>query len=285
MGNEILVSQRARSRALTALVIAAAAAVTQLLLGLLWSGAGADPRYDEVQFYPGLTVPDAVLTALVLVTLLLFTLAAARRPRAAMAAWVLVGLTGLVVCLDGATTLAGAGLDGVIATAALDTEGGWLSLSPARLVAFALVLAAQSGAALLLLSAARSSLVMSKASFLLRCLVALPLATAIWAGVGTLPWMLTVEGQGTAFYLANAAIALLPATVYGTAIVLLFVVRPPRAAWLALLAVGLAYSLFLITLAWHDGLWSPALVPSLTLTVVSAVAAVRRGTTRAAVLP
>ncbi len=278
-------SQRDRSHAFTALVIATAAAATQLLFGLLWSGAGADPRYDEVQVYSGLTVPDAVLTAFVLVTLLLLTLAAARRPRAAMAAWVLVGLTGLVVCLEGATTLASTGLDGVIATAGLNAEGGWLSLSPARLVAFALVLAAQGGAALLLLSAARSSLVMSKASFLLRCLAALPLATAMWAGVGSLPWMLTVEGQGAAFYLANAAIALLPAAVYGTAIVLLFVVRPPRAAWLALLAVGLAYSLFLITIAWHNGLWSPALVPSLTLTVLSAIAAVRRGMTGAAVLP
>ncbi len=277
MGSEVLVTQRARRIALAALALAAAAVATHLLLGSLWSGSGRDPGQDEFLVYPGLTFADAALGALVLGTVLLFTLSAARRPRVAVAAWVLTGLTALAALGQGATALASAGPSGAIATAALDTDAGWLALSQARLVTLTLLLAVQGAAALLLLGAARAALPLRTASFLLRCLAALPLATGVWVGVGSLPWALTVPDQASGFYLANAAIALVPAAVYGTAVVLLFVGRPPRSVWLVLLAVGLAYGLFILALSWREEFWPPALVAPLTLALIAGVSALRRG--------
>ncbi len=75
-----------------------------------------------------------------------------------------------------------------------------------------------------------------------RCLLALPLALGVVGNLMLLPALLREPGQDARYYIVNAAICLVPATLYALAALLVVAAWARPVVWIVLLACGLALS-------------------------------------------
>ena len=113
-----------------------------------------------------------------------------------------------------------------------------------------------------------------------RCLLAVPLALGVAGNLVLLAALLGEPGQDARYYIVNAAICLVPATLY--ALAALFVVgawlRP--LVWFVLLACGLALSavglFYLITAGLGELFLVPPYLVALAVVQLGAVAKARR---------
>lgn len=267
---------RARRAAVAAVVLALAVDAAYLLLLPTWhkAGQGAWQVLEVARAYPGLAAPDIALVAILLATLLVLTLISRRRPRLIAGLWALAGLTMLVASAVGAWILFGA----VDNQALLSGAGEWRAVSTARLSVLAALLAGQCVAAALLLLAARLALARDWAWMGLRCVLALPLAWGVYAGLIELAWAFSLPTDGLSGSLANAVIGLAPAVAYAVAALILLTDEGSNGLLAVLLACGAALSLVYLFSLWQYHEWPELLVASLWLSALAGgLLFVRRG--------
>jgi hypothetical protein len=272
---------RARRAAVAAIALALAVDAAYLLLLPTWhkAGQGAWQVLEVARAYPGLAAPDLGLAAILLAALLVLTLISPRRPQFVAGLWALAGLTVLVASAVGAWMLLGA----IGNQALLSDAGEWRVVSAARLSALAALLAAQCVAAALLLVAARLVQARDWAWMGVRCVLALPLAWGVYAGLIGVAWAFAQPTGGLSTSLVNAAIELAPAVAYAVAAVILLRDEGGNGLLAVLLACGAALSLFYISAWWQYGGWPDLLLASLGLSAVAGgLLFVRRGGRQAA---
>jgi MFS family permease len=267
---------RARRAAVAAIALALAVDAAYLLLLPTWhkAGQGAWQVLEVARAYPGLAAPDIALAAILLATLLVLTLISHRRPQLVAGLWALAGLTMLVASAVGAWIL----LAAIDNQALLSGAGEWRAVSAARLFVLAALLAAQCVAAALLLVAARLALARDWSWMGVRCLLALPLAWGVYAGLIEVAWAFSLPTDGSSTSLVNAAIGLAPAVAYAVAALILLTDEGGNGLLAILLACGAALSLFYISAWWQYSMWPELLVASLGLSAVAGgLLFVRRG--------